>query len=148
MRWCARAGGLLALAGLAAGCGGPSPVKVSGVLTIGGKPAEGVSVSFQPEDGRGKQAYANTAADGTFELTTVNPGDGAMPGSYRVVVTYHAPYEPDAPTAGMKAMMGGQAPPKRGTKPKYVIPPQYGGVTKTPFKQTVPPNGPVKLDIP
>ncbi len=137
------------LLGLAAGCGGgPSPVKVSGVLTVKGQPAEGVSVSFQPEDAGGKQAYANTAADGSFELTTTDPKDGALPGSYRVVVTFHQPYEVEAGASGMKAMMGGQAPPKKAAKAKYAIPPQYGDFAKTPLKQTVPAGGPVKIDIP
>jgi hypothetical protein len=54
---------------------------------LNGKPlAEGGTVVFEPEQ-RGKMAVGPIAADGTFELTTYQQGDGAIVGRHRVAVT-------------------------------------------------------------
>src|SRR5579885_1203413 len=85
-RWALIGGVLLCVA---AGCGGRSkPVKVSGVLTWDdGKPVEGATVMFIPQFDKGRQASGFTGKDGSFDLTTFNAGDGAIPGEYKVVVT-------------------------------------------------------------
>jgi hypothetical protein len=88
---------LFVLTGLAAGfCGllgcGPEGVSlegvvpVSGTVTQGGAPLEGAAVTFAPTDG-GRTASGLTDENGEFVLTTLQPGDGAMPGSYKVAIT-------------------------------------------------------------
>jgi hypothetical protein len=74
------------------GCGkGPEYVPVTGTV----KYADGTvpqgdapAITFQPlESGPGKKgAFGKIMEDGTFTLQTVNPGDGAQPGDYKVTV--------------------------------------------------------------
>ena len=72
------------------GCGAKSGVdgvvKVAGTVTYEGKPIEGASVVFGP-DGEGRAATGMTDANGRFQLTTLQPGDGALPGRYKVAVS-------------------------------------------------------------
>src|SRR5437762_13573359 len=72
---------------LCLGCGQSNPlgpVPVSGKVTYNSQPVEGATVSFNP-DGDGRPATAISAADGSYNLTTLN-WQGAVPGQYTVVV--------------------------------------------------------------
>jgi hypothetical protein len=62
---------------------------VTGTVTQGGKPLEGATVTFVPTATGGdvKAATGTTDAQGVFKLTTLQPGDGAMPGEYNVTVS-------------------------------------------------------------
>jgi hypothetical protein len=148
----------LALVGTGTGCGGdPKPVKVQGKVTLDGQPVANALVVFLPvEEGGGRQATGSTKADGSFQLETFKPGDGALPGQYKVTVnyteaaTYDPPPEPqegkkltmkDIWDANQKRMQEAQK-----KKPKYVIPEKYTS-RNTPFTQKVPPDGPVNLDL-
>ncbi|WP_442483305.1 hypothetical protein [Aeoliella sp. SH292] len=55
-----------------------------GTVTLDGKPLSAGSVLLMPAKGRG--ASAPLARDGTFVLTTYNPGDGAILGKHKVIV--------------------------------------------------------------
>ena len=66
----------------------PKLVKVDGIVTLDERPITGVLVMFLPKeekDGRPASGFAD--ATGAFELGTVNPGDGVVPGHYQIVVT-------------------------------------------------------------
>lgn len=76
-----------------AGCGGsgrPGLVKVTGKVTVDGKPVEGAIVAFQPvTDAKAKfqrpsSGYTNAA--GEFALGTYARDDGAPVGKYKVGV--------------------------------------------------------------
>ena len=70
------------------GCGGPKwppTYKSSGIVTLDGTPVEQASISFYPLDGQ-KPANATTDANGAFEVTSFNAGDGAMLGSFGVTI--------------------------------------------------------------
>ena len=70
------------------GCGGPKwppTYKSSGTVTLDGTPVERASISFYPLDGQ-KPANATTDANGVFEVTSFNAGDGAMLGSFGVTI--------------------------------------------------------------
>ncbi len=76
-----------------AGCGGggggaerPKTVKVTGKVQYKGLPVAGASVVFLG-DGSSTPALGRTDADGRFELTTFEPGDGAIPGTHKVTVS-------------------------------------------------------------
>ena len=71
-----------------AGCGGGDAdelptVRVSGTLTVEGKPASKGVVHFHPAKGR---AATGIVKDGKFTLTTYTEGDGAIPGKTQVSV--------------------------------------------------------------
>src|SRR5262245_55067454 len=77
-------------------------VKVRGVVTLDGKPAEGVTVLFTSSATEGPPAQGLTASDGTFFLTTFTTGDGAKPGDYKVLISHpEPPYVTGHPPAGM-----------------------------------------------
>ena len=79
---------LFSLAGLV-GCGsGPEvdTVPVTGKVTLDGEPVEGATVDFVPDIPKGRSAVGRTDRHGAYTLMTVEPGDGALPGSYRIRV--------------------------------------------------------------
>lgn len=84
---CALGVGLMIL-----GCGGrrdsrPATVPVSGRVTHGGEAVAEALVVFYPTTANAAAAQARTDADGRYELTSFRPSDGAVPGSYIVLVT-------------------------------------------------------------
>jgi hypothetical protein len=107
---------LVMIASLAlAGCSQAPPVyKVSGSVNYRGKPLTTGVVAFHHTDGRSPLVKGDIAADGTFQLTTHRPGDGAAPGEYRVTVTSMTPgkgvegidkdYQPPQPLIPLKYM--------------------------------------------
>ena len=74
------------------GCGGgESYVPVTGTVKYsdGSVPTGDVAtITFQPADAGPdtKGAFGTIEPDGSFSLTTLQPGDGARPGEYRVTV--------------------------------------------------------------
>lgn len=79
------------MAVLVAGCGGarregPETVKVTGTVTLDGKPLAGANVTFSPKVA-GPPAFGETDEQGRFSLQTFEPGDGAISGKYLVTVT-------------------------------------------------------------
>jgi len=116
---------LLGVAGL--GCGGSkNTVKVDGTLSWdNGEPISGATVTFVPVDKDGKQATGLTGKNGEFELTTVNSGDGAVPGEYNITVTK---------LSEVKVAAGGGGPPA-GSDPMKAMKEQWekkGGGTTAP----------------
>jgi len=78
---------LAAFVGCPNGDTGLATVPVTGTVTLDGSPVDGARVAFSPKSADGKAAAGVTDASGRFELTTVEAGDGAMPGSYAVTIT-------------------------------------------------------------
>lgn len=80
---------------LAAGCsnGAPKPktVRVTGKVLYKSQPVAGASVAFLGSGPNTPSAMGKTDAQGVFELTTIDPGDGAVPGTYQVTVTKMVP---------------------------------------------------------
>jgi len=155
IRWRYIAAGVFAAAILcfSAGCGGDAPIPVAGKVTVNGVPFGNAGVTFHPQDGKGRPATAETAEDGTYKLTTINPGDGAMKGEYRVTIVWDEPVHP------YMAMRDG-APGKEALRKEYEdwkakhqaktspIPQLYAAPTSTPLSQKVPaPGGIANFDI-
>lgn len=70
----------------------PSTAPVTGTVLMKGKPAPGVRVKFHPQFDIGKVKFipeGETGGDGTFVLSTGQPGNGAPPGEY--AVTFEKP---------------------------------------------------------
>ncbi|MEQ1828734.1 MAG: hypothetical protein ABL921_22415 [Pirellula sp.] len=66
------------------GCSDSGLVSVKGTVTFNKKPVTSGTISFISDDNA--TAYGNLKADGSYELMTERPGDGARPGSYKVIV--------------------------------------------------------------
>lgn len=78
------------------GCG-ERLYRVKGTVTFEGKALPGGgSISFVPQGTeKVREAGGVIKEDGTFELTTNHPGDGAMAGDYRVIIRQTAEIEPE-----------------------------------------------------
>lgn len=154
---------LLAIAVLTvAGCAGAQkPVKVEGTVTLDGKPLAGATVAFVPAADKGRAAAGRSDADGSFRLTTYRTDDGALPGEYVVTVSV-TPDDPSAQTGGdpyemdpakmrdyfAKASPAGKArEDAKQLKASLQVPAVYGDPMKSPLKETVPTDGPVKLNL-
>lgn len=69
------------------GCGDgrPGMAPVTGTVTYQGAPLPEGQIAFYPESGR--MAAGPIAADGTYQLTTFEAGDGAPLGKHTVTIT-------------------------------------------------------------
>jgi len=65
----------------------PPTYRVTGTVTMQGKPVAGAAVIFVPTGIDGEAASAITDSDGKYALTTWRAGDGARPGEYRVKIS-------------------------------------------------------------
>lgn len=63
----------------------PKTVPVSGTVTYKGQPVEGATITFISTAGK-RGAVATTDAAGRFTMTTFEPKDGAIPGTYQVAI--------------------------------------------------------------
>lgn len=76
---------VLSVVALLSGCTQtPSVVPVSGKVLYNGEPLPFGIVMFQPE--KGQAAQGEIQSDGSFQLSTYGPNDGAVPGSHKVSV--------------------------------------------------------------
>jgi hypothetical protein len=88
---------------LATGCGSNSPktLEVSGKVTWQGQPLPDGAIAFTPVNGPSRPAVGKIGADGAYRLSSFRPGDGAMPGEYRVTVESYTSWptrtEPEKP---------------------------------------------------
>jgi hypothetical protein len=153
---------VIALVGCRGGVSGAKPVKSDGSVTLDGAPVDGAIVTFEPNDiSNGRPATGRTDSKGNFALTTYNTGDGALPGSYIVLVTKPETSTGSGPQSGnpdevkkflqkggylemvKKAEKGEKAAKTKATG----IPKAYTSKTTTPLKQTIPASGRIKIDL-
>lgn len=133
---------ILCLAGaviLGIGCSpkaGVSTVPVTGIVTIDGSPAEGIAVTFSPQSPGARTAAGITDANGRFTLNTPGGGEGAVPGSYKVV--FAAVGGGQAAPAGDPRAAGGALSPEqmKQIKEAQAKPPAGGPAIKLPAKYT------------
>jgi len=94
---------------LLVGCSGDrGEVPVAGHLTRGGKPCEGVGITFVPDDMMAQGYTAGTNADGSFVMFSFKGKKGVLPGAYKVQISIPL----DAPGGGMvkKELLGADSP--------------------------------------
>jgi hypothetical protein len=123
--------GLLCLLALVIGCAKkpPEPVRVKGTVTFEGKPANGVVVTFWPEEAHRRNISALCDSAGKYSLECVS-------GRYKVTVaaSLQGSAEPGvergAPPAGRSY-----------PKPALFIPDRYQSTSVTPLRVEVPAGG-------
>jgi hypothetical protein len=112
------------------GCSGNGVGKVTGSVTLDGKPVADAEVAFSPKDDpKLAGSSAKTRADGSFELPP-DPRSGRMleAGNYLVLITKFVQKNgsvPSAEDAGMLLAAGAL---------KNSLPAEYGEAQKSPFK--------------
>jgi hypothetical protein len=116
------------------GCGDPKAAPSGGTVTHMDKPVPEATVLFTPTSADGMIATGKTDAQGTFTLTTKNPGDGAVPGNYTASVS---PKQVEKPEGDYSA----QPPPP--------FPAKYLDPSQSDLKVTIPDGGDkaIKLDL-
>jgi hypothetical protein len=90
---------LFAACSLLAGCGGKTAPVHGRVRFKDGSDVSKLAdylVTFEPAGGN-TSASGEIQPDGTFQLTTFGPNDGALPGKHRVAVTAPLSPDPDKP---------------------------------------------------
>ncbi|WP_425616166.1 hypothetical protein NA78x_006105 [Anatilimnocola sp. NA78] len=109
---------------------------VKGTVTFRGQPAVGFRVIFNPLTDIGKVKYspaALTDATGTFEITSLKPGDGAPVGDYAITIQWpdhiNEPTNPD-PVPEVDKLRGAYNNPQRSKFRVSVLP---GPNTLLPF---------------
>jgi len=125
------------------GCSGdgapkPKTVKVTGKVTYKGQPVQSASVAFLG-DGNSSPALGRTDAEGRFQLTTSDPGDGAVPGVHKVTVAKIASSSKPPTATGTssmedmakKAAERGNKPPAEDAGPMSLLPEKYAQVSTT-----------------
>jgi hypothetical protein len=144
------------------GCGGssfPKTYKVSGTVMQAGKPVDGALVTFLSSEG-GKSAIGSTNDKGEFKLSTFGPGDGALPGSYKVAISKtSAPPSVASPSLQPGVIASGElgndyAPPSsnaggksNGSAPKNSLPAKYASDSTSGLIATVVENDGNKFDF-
>lgn len=147
-RWSKRALVLLVLALTATGCGQTNSVK--GRVLLDGQPVAGATVLFMPDaDGQGRPASGTTDSDGYFQLMTFRPGDGAVPGTYRIVVSKtEVPAAPPDNDHASKQRAQDYLERHSGRKRnKSLLPAIYSDAAKTTLRCTVPASGLVTVEL-
>ncbi|MHB0958088.1 MAG: carboxypeptidase-like regulatory domain-containing protein [Pirellulaceae bacterium] len=133
------------------GCGEKSivdTVPVTGLVTLDGAPVAGATVSFSPTEKTGRAAVGTTDASGKFTLTTINPGDGAAPGTYGVMITKMAassaaPWQDPRSSGGKltpeqeKEVREQMASGEKAVAPQSELPQKYASVESSGFTATV-----------
>lgn len=122
-----------------AGCGGgaedkwsaerPKPAPAGGTVQYKGAPVEGATVVFVPQ-GHKQAATAQTDGSGKFQLQTYEPGDGAVPGEYKVTVRK---VEATAPPETEETNPSDATPPQH----RSLIPERYSNVQQTDLTASV-----------
>ena len=144
----------LALCGLVlTGCGSdrPETAPVSGKVTLGGQPLTKGKIVFFPEKGR--SSMASIGADGSYELTTFEEGDGALPGKHKVTITAMESQGGPMPQSMEEEIemglsgKGGMAGP---SEVKWIVPEKYSRRDTTPLEAevTLDDDNVVNFDIP
>lgn len=144
---------LLPLVGVAAvmvGCGGSSKyAKVSGVVTLDGRPYKNAIVSFQPMASKGnpnpgRGSAGLTDENGRFTLRSDDGYNGAVIGKHRIRIRTKV----DDPGAVVDPSVGSDDDPFPGGKKKIVEPiPSEWFADHTEKEFTVPPGGTDKADF-
>lgn len=128
----------LMVGAIGCGPGGPATVPVTGKITIGGQPANNVSISFIPETA-GAPTASGTATNGSYTLYTgVDGKPGAVVGKYKVTLAAQGGSDEAAYRSGKAPGTGG-----------LPFPAEYGDPSKTPLsKEVTAAGGAIDLEIP
>ena len=79
---------LVVLVCLLSGCGNKyGTTAVSGSVTLDGKPLKGATVIFYPTEGGRANSTSKTNDDGEYKLNYTHDSEGAVPGSYKVLIS-------------------------------------------------------------
>jgi hypothetical protein len=128
------------------GCSGTRMSPVEGVVTLDGKPLADASIQFVPQE-KGRDATGQTDKSGRFVMSTFEPRDGVVPGTYKVVISPSTGVADTAQYGSADDAMAAasKAPAKKA--PGTAFPQKYSRADLTPLTQEAPVKGPVKFEL-
>lgn len=118
-----------------AGCNPSGLSPVAGRVLLDGAPLPNASIQFVPQ-GTGRDATGATDAQGDFTMSTNEPRDGVIKGSYKVVITARATAPPQQFASADEAMRAAAV-----AKPmpvSSILPLKYTRADQTPLTMEVP----------
>jgi hypothetical protein len=118
------------------GCGRhkPETAPVAGHVTYRGKPVPSGRIVFYPSHGR--SAMGTIEPDGSYRLTTFDPGDGALLGRHRVTIeATRIIRAPQPKSLGEESQFGGVA--ANGLAILWLVPETYSRPESTPLTAEV-----------
>lgn len=132
---------VIAIIGCSGGDGLDKRYAVSGKVTYKGAPVAYGQINFMPDKPEGRGATGQIK-DGEYSLTTLEPGDGAFPGSYSVTVdAKKADFSEAEAEAKKKGSTSAFIPQdmvaKANAKAKNAVPDKYGVLSTSPLKAEV-----------
>jgi hypothetical protein len=121
------------------GCSGyDQPVRQRGIVTLNGQPLAGFTVTLMSTENK-RPSSGTTGDDGTFELMTFNPGDGALRGEYKVVIN---------PPLALPGAFRPQVVKNPENKTVPAIHANYTNAQKTPLRRVIPaPEGEIRIEL-
>jgi len=129
----------------AVSCGSAKTTPVDGVVLLDGEPLTGASIQFVPQ-GAGRDATGETDKSGHFVMSTFQPRDGVLPGSYKVVVSPPTgTADPAQYKSAEEAMAAAGKAQAKSARPAF--PQKYARADQTPLMQEVPVKGKIKLEL-
>jgi hypothetical protein len=131
---------------LISGCTKTRTSPVVGDIRLDGKPLAGAAIQFVAQ-GKGHDATAETDKNGHFVMSTFQPQDGVLPGSYKVVISPPLGQADTTNYGSADDAMSAAA--KRPTKKDAAssFPAKYSRPDQTPLTQDVPVKGKVLFDL-
>ena len=128
------------------GCGetGPDLCPVTGTVIYQGGPVEDAVVAFRGEAAT-KLATGRTDAEGRFELTTFEDGDGAVAGKHQVTVSKFVVEGPG--TSGPVSMDEAAENPQPQAESRNFLPAKYADPARPLIELTVSEDGPNDFTI-
>ena len=135
---------ILAMTALAAtvsatGCNfGPTMAPVTGKVTYQGKAVAEGTVTFYPVAG-GRPSTGKIQSDGTYELSSSEPGDGAVVGEYKVAIeARRVSNAPPAPKTFQEELAMEHKPqPQGNTRVEWLVPEEFSSAETSGLTATV-----------
>ncbi|TMJ82050.1 MAG: carboxypeptidase regulatory-like domain-containing protein [Alphaproteobacteria bacterium] len=130
-----------------AGCGAQRTTPVAGVVLLDGRPLAGASIQFVSQ-GKGHDATGATDKNGEFVMSTFQPRDGMLPGTYKVVISPPVGSTDTTQYASAdEAMSAANKPKARKESAASAFPQKYARPDQTPLTQEVPVQGKLKFEL-
>lgn len=120
-----------------AGCGRsadpnrPKTVPVTVTVTYNGQPAQGATVTFHPAATQPRGAIATTDAQGRAAMWTFDPGDGVIPGPYKVTISKISAVSVPKPDQTNMAEYEKALQKMQSQPPKHELPEKYNGLASS-----------------
>jgi hypothetical protein len=129
------------------GCGGSRTSPVAGVVVLDGQPLAEAAIQFVPQ-GAGRDATGQTDTNGEFAMSTFEPRDGVLPGTYKVVITPPTGVVDTTKYATVEEAMAAASKPQARPAPKGPsVPAKYTRLDQTPLTQAVPVVGKLRIEL-